>query len=144
MRLRLPSLVLLSVVLPNRSNLSILGGLHSAATATSLPIVLLATGKDRCSGIINLSDKTSSCIAGPFNVVRLLTQVGTVLHHTRGAGPSVTRRFRVNRLCMYPTRRTIEIGNDRISLACGRFRLLRLLLRGRSMILAHSQLLGRV
>lgn len=72
------SLVVLSVVVPSMSNFSCYSGVHSLM---SYPVLFLATGAVRRSVAFKLNLKTSSCLAGPFHVTRLQTEMGTRLQH---------------------------------------------------------------
>lgn len=74
------SLVLLSLVLPKVSKRRILTRVQGRNGA---PIVILATGSKLSRGVKLLADKTSSCVAGPFRVRRILTQVRIRLHRVR-------------------------------------------------------------
>lgn len=137
-----PRLILLSVVLPKRSKLRVLGGLGGSSGAGSVPIVVIATGNSRCSGMMKLSSKTSSCIAGPFNVVRLVSEVGTMLEEDKGrrSGAGLS----INKVDLSAGGRRMGMSKRGIMLALGRFRLLRGLVHGRKVILAESRLLARV
>lgn len=73
-------LVVLSVVVPSVSKFACYNGVHSLI---SYPVLFLATGAVRESVASNLKLKTSSCLAGPFHVTRLHTEMRTRLHHRR-------------------------------------------------------------
>lgn len=71
-----PSLIVLSLNLPSQSNLSTV---HSVQRGCLAPVVILSTHAARRSGVRTLSLNTGSCVAGPFNANRLLTQIQTTL-----------------------------------------------------------------
>lgn len=75
------SYVLLSVVLPSNDNLSLLRGLGRVRGQRG--IVVLSTGSSVRSGMLKLRLKTSSCLPGPFRLIRLGTHVGDIVHHRR-------------------------------------------------------------
>lgn len=118
-----------------------LGGLHVHPSAHGLPVVVLATGDDRCSAIMNLSDKTSSCVPGPFHVVRLVSEVHTLLEEARSSN---TRRCQAKGLCIYPSERVTAMSGGGMGLALGRCRMLYLLLGGDKAMLSEARLLGRI
>lgn len=74
------TLILLSLVLPKVPNRTILRRVQGGK---GLPIVILATGSDLSRGMRILADKTSSCVAGPFRVERILTEIRMRLHRGR-------------------------------------------------------------
>lgn len=139
---RVPRLVLLSVVLPKTSNCAVLRRLGDVPSMGSIPMVVIATGRTRFSGMGNLRNKTSSCVAGPFNVVRFITEMGTILEQDTHRGRS--GRLRCSRLCLGMKHRRIRCQRRGISLAQGRFRLLRCLLRGGKLIVAEGRVLYRM
>lgn len=141
-----PSLVVLSLVLPGVSNLRITHRIHGAR---SVPVVVIATGSTRVSGILNLRVNTSSCIAGPFSGHRLITHIGTGLEHrTTITGTAPRRRgsssVRVNDLAVRPRTCIISGGNRGVRLARHRFRLLCCLTGRVNRIVAHRRLLRAI
>lgn len=68
------SLVVLSLVLPRISNFSVYERMERRGGA---PVVVMSTGGSSVSGVENLKLKTSSCVAGPFDPDRLMTEIGT-------------------------------------------------------------------
>lgn len=140
------SLILLSLVLPNVSNATLY---HHVHRRDHIPVVVLATGDTRVSGIINLRVNTSSCIAGPCSFHRLLTHVHTIVHH----GRTTTRTSNAisssvpliyNSVTVRINRRRIAMHNRAIFFPLGRFRLLRCLVRGGNHIVAHRRLVSHV
>lgn len=132
---RVPRLMVLSIVLPSFSKLSILRGVHESTIAGGIPIVLIATGKDRVSGIGNLSVNTSSCVAGPFSILRLVSEIHTVLHEYSIS--SERSMVGLNRVIFSSSGRVMADYNRRYGLAFGRCRLLGCLLGGGKVTLAH-------
>lgn len=142
---RRPSLVILSLVLPGVSNLRITGQIQTGRAA---PVVVMATGSSRLSGILKLRLKTSSCIAGPFSGQRLMTQIGTGLHHRRTTTTPTTRTrgtsVRINSLAVRPSTCAIAGHNRGVGLARHRFRLLCCLTRRVNRIVGHRRLLRAI
>lgn len=68
------SFIILSVVVPRVSNFRIYQGVEDRC---GVPVLLLDTHDESVSGVVKLRVKTSSCVAGPFDVRRLASQVGT-------------------------------------------------------------------
>lgn len=74
-----PSLVLSSIVVPRVKKSRLYTSIGSSVRASRVPIVLLATLKSRGSVLRKLRGKTSTCVAGPFDVGILETGVEGVL-----------------------------------------------------------------
>lgn len=137
---QIPSTILLSVVLPSASNLTVVHHLHTSHLATAIPVVVLATGSARLSGIVTLSNNTSSCLAGPFSLVRLTDHYHTLLHHNNVIGRTDSI-LDINSVILSPDRHRIAITNRPLGLALHRFSLLRCLVHGPNIIFAHRSLL---
>lgn len=135
------SVVLLSLVLPGVSNLRMYRRVHRFS---GIPVVVLATGKRSVSGVLNLRCKTSSCIAGPFGVLRIGTHVGTVVHHTNDgrSGRRGTGAIRIKRLGLSYRKHHMFVSKGRVGLATGRFSILRLLMFGPGGMCDERGLLG--
>ncbi len=138
------SVTLLSVVVPNVSNFKIYGTLHRHSSA--LNIVVLSTGDRRVSGISDLVVNTSSCVAGPFSVSRLVTEISTMCHeidHSSDEGRG--RRLVASKPFTVSVGDEILIGgNGPISLARIRFRVVRCFLGGPGATLSEISVLRRV
>ncbi len=76
------SYILLSVGLPSNYNVRVLRRVGGATGG--LGIVVVSTHSSVSSGIQKLRLKTSSCLTGPFRVIRLVTQVHDITHEARG------------------------------------------------------------
>lgn len=120
------NLVVLSVVVPRVSNLTIIERIEGS---DRVPMLVLSTGASSLSGVRNLVRNTSSCIAGPFGPLRIVTHIGSLLHHDRRSiGGSRPSRVRVNPLVVGGSSRRIRaIANGSVRLATLRFNVLCLL-----------------
>lgn len=90
-----PSLMVDSIVVPRVSKLALYHGVGRGIGLGRVPMVLLATGAQRRSGLRNLRAKTSTCVAGPFRV-RVLegATTGLVHDHRQLHGACAKRRAR--------------------------------------------------
>lgn len=113
------SYVLLSVVLPNKDNLSLLHRLGQLRHDSD--ILVVSTGSSLSSGISKLRLKTSSCLAGPFRLTRLGTHIGSLVHQQR-TGKSIAIALKGLLLC--PSGQRMRVGKGPLRLGHGRFSLL--------------------
>lgn len=140
---RQPSILVLSIVVPKRSNFRIMSALHNRKLGT--PILFLATHSTATSGMQNLAINNSSCIAGPFDLSRIRTHIHTLLHqdNTKAiAQPSTA--VGITSLRLSSSHRRIQHTNRIISLAPARFGLLHLFVRGPGQILDGSIVLSHI
>lgn len=130
--------VVLSVVVPSLSKLGTALGLQRDG---GVPVVLLSTGDRSASGVANLSFKTSSCIAGPFGPLRLVTQMGSRVEHcislndVRGGSDLVIAK----KLTLSLSSGRVALSNRGIGLATARCNVLRCLVGGVNEILSAGR-----
>lgn len=138
-------LLLLSIVVNRVSKFGVTDVLGGRRGATSVPVVFLATGSARGSVLANFGLKTSSCVSGPFSVHRIITHIGTILHHaSSGRGIPRGRYLGCRALSLSAGHVGTSMSKRRIPLAGGRFRVLGLLLRGGKGIFSHRRVLSQV
>lgn len=137
------SLVLLSVVLPNQSNFRVY---HAVHTAGSVPVLVMSTQRRSVSGVHNLNLNTSSCVIGPFDPGRLMTQIGNRLTQCRRLASHRARHSILHCKSLRVSRdnRHIFIGKGRITLPGGRFRLLLFFTGGPSVIFDGRALFSHI
>lgn len=123
------SLVLLSIVLPGVDNFRLV----SCVGNFSAPMVFVATGSSVSSEICKLGLKTSSCVAGPFGVSRLRTEISTMLQECGGTGAGLD----FGSVMVSAGSEVIAGGKMRVSLALGRCRVLLLFMHGGGVTLCH-------
>lgn len=134
------SLVLLSHVLPAVGKLLILRGTQDGNV--SAPIVVVATLKRLCSHIRKLSYNTSSCLMGPFTCRRLSTHVHSVNEHGRMC--SSGGQFSCTSVACSDQLQRLAKPGKKVRLSKQRKHLLRVFLRGPSVVLRHLILLSHM
>lgn len=136
------SLYMLSIVVPGGSNFALTRRVHSVGP--SVPIVFLATGAVGRSVLRNFGVNTSSCLAGPFDVRRLLLHVRTVLHHIGNGGVGSVPFCGLKGFLFSARGRALTVNSGIAGLAAGRYRLLDLLYTRTGRVLRHGCTLGAV
>lgn len=138
-------LLLLSIVVKRVSKFGVTGVLGGSGGATRIPVVFVATGSARGSAIAKFGLKTSSCVSGPFSLHRIVTHIGTMLHHaTAMRARGTPRRVACRALAVSVAGGGMDVSSRRMTLAGGRFRVLFLLLRGGNHMFSHRSVLTQV
>ncbi len=136
------SLYILSIVVPGGSNFRLTRRVHRVGAR--VPVVFLATGGLGRSVFSKFGVNTSSCVAGPFSVRRLIFHVRTVLHHIGNGGIGRAGVCGLNGFAFSARHRVLTVNSGRAGLAAGRDRLLSLLYTRTGSILRHRLTLGAV
>lgn len=137
-------MVVLSVVLPKFDKVRVLQEVHDGSGRA--PVLLLATGDSIRSGMSNLSLNTGSCVAGPFRVRRLLTEVQTTLEvgSTNARRPTIRSYLRISSLGLGRGAERIDQKSGTVRLAPERFSLLICLVAGGERILGERRVLRTI
>lgn len=135
-----PSVVLLSVGVPKASKLRIYGHVHSRV---SYPVLFLATQVRSASGMGNFAINNSSCVIGPFSLIRLRTQIHTRLHQRTQRGFRTRIGFS-NSLAVSCSRHYLFFNSGHVNLTGGRFSVIRLLSRDPKRIFSGRQVCRHV
>lgn len=135
------SVIVLSLVLPGVGNCRILSTLHESKSG--IPMLVLSTGARVSSGVRKFAANTSSCVAGPFRVHRLLVHVRTVDEHD---GRRSASRPIIKGLSCSPTAYRVYGARARgsIRMSKGRVRLLRFFVGGYGRILRGGRVAAGV
>lgn len=124
--------------LPSKSNFRFYGEIQ---LGSGIPVVFLATSSRRADVVVKLSVKNSSCVAGPFGLKILISEVGTLLQHT-GSFRTTSARLRSGNVGILLLRKRIFGGKRLLSLATTRCGLLYLFVEGPDVILAGKRVLS--
>ena len=136
-----PELVLLDIMLPGASGLSLLSFLRE--TDASLPVILLTALDSEADKVRGLDLGADDYITKPFGMRELVARVKTRL---RAAGASVTQSDRLScgTLCVCKSERTVAVGGEKIDLTRKEYDTLVLLLEAGGAVLTREDLLSRV
>ena len=130
---KVPSLVLLDIMLPEEDGFSILEKLRAAPATKRLPIIML-TAKD-----IGADDY----IPKPFRMMELLSRIRALLRRS-GANDGRMEEYRVGNLYVNPTRHEVQVDGKDVVLTLKEFELLNLLISRQGIVFTRAQLLDEI
>jgi len=138
----LPELVLLDLMLPGESGLSILRRLREQVSTKDIPIILLTAKGAESDRVHGLNEGADDYIAKPFSVLELVARVKALL---RRAGPSErAKRLMAQGLTLDAERHLCTADGAPIDLTLKEFELLRFLMENRGIALDRERLLSTV
>lgn len=141
--LRLPSLILLDIMLPEEDGLSVLKKLRAGGTTARLPIMMLTAKGTEYDRVVGLDSGADDYLQKPFGMMELLARIKALLRRagTEAAPPA---EYSVAGLYVCPATHTVTAEGESVSLTAKEFSLLCLLLENRGMVLTRTQLLEKV
>jgi len=137
---RLYDLVLLDVMLPDKSGLELLRDLRAAGLET--PVLFLSARGDSSDRIRGLELGADDYLPKPFAFAELVARIRVI--ERRATRPRQERVLRVADLVLDPVGRAVRRGGRRIDLSRKQFAILEYLLRNRGKVVARGMILDQV
>lgn len=143
MEKKLPSLILLDIMLPEEDGISILKRIRSTSATQKLPVILLTAKGSEYDTVLGLDSGADDYIPKPFRMMELLSRVRALL---RRSGQHMERKveYRLGNLFVSPSRHVVQVNGNDITLTLKEFELLCLLLAEQGTVLTRAQLLDRI
>ena len=140
---KVPSLVLLDIMLPEEDGFSILEKLRAAPATKRLPIIMLTAKGSEYDIVRGLDIGADDYIPKPFRMMELLSRIRALLRRS-GANDGRMEEYRVGNLYVNPTRHEVQVDGKDVVLTLKEFEVLKYLVENKGIVLTRDQLLGHV
>lgn len=140
---KLPSLVLLDIMLPEEDGLHILKRLRSAPSTARLPVIMLTAKGTEYDKVVGLDLGADDYIAKPFGMMELMARIRAALRHS-GSAPAPDRQYTCGPILLNPARHIVQVNGREVTLTLKEFQVLELLMEHRGTVLTRDQLLSIV
>ncbi|MEG0177486.1 response regulator transcription factor [Anaerorhabdus sp.] len=137
-----PELILLDIMLPGESGLSILKQLKTSITTKNIPVILVTAKNSEYDKVQGLDLGADDYITKPFGIMELVARVKAVLRRTDK--PTPTKSISYKDLTIDTQRHFVLLGDKRIVLTLKEFELLKLLMENQGIVLTREQLLEQI
>ena len=140
---KVPSLVLLDIMLPEEDGFSILEKLRAAPATKRLPIIMLTAKGSEYDIVRGLDIGADDYIPKPFRMMELLSRIRALLRRS-GANDGRMEEYRVGNLYVNPTRHEVQVDGKDVVLTLKEFELLNLLVSRQGIVFTRAQLLDEI
>ena len=140
---KVPSLVLLDIMLPEEDGFSILEKLRAAPATKRLPIIMLTAKGSEYDIVRGLDIGADDYIPKPFRMMELLSRIRALLRRS-GANDGRMEEYRVGNLYVTPTRHEVQVDGKDVVLTLKEFELLNLLISRQGIVFTRAQLLDEI
>ena len=140
---KVPSLVLLDIMLPEEDGFSILEKLRAAPATKRLPIIMLTAKGSEYDIVRGLDIGADDYIPKPFRMMELLSRIRALLRRS-GANDGRMEEYRVGNLYVSPTRHEVQVDGKDVVLTLKEFELLNLLISRQGIVFTRAQLLDEI
>ena len=138
---RLPDLVLLDTMLPDKDGMEILHELRSNARTERLPIIMVTAKSGQIDKIKGLDGGADDYITKPFDIMELISRVNALL---RRVAPETSDLITYKKMTLALSERTVSVSGKPVTLTYKEFEILRLLAENRGKVLTRDTLMNRV
>lgn len=140
---KVPSLVLLDIMLSEEDGFSILEKLRAAPATKRLPIIMLTAKGSEYDIVRGLDIGADDYIPKPFRMMELLSRIRALLRRS-GANDGRMEEYRVGNLYVNPTRHEVQVDGKDVVLTLKEFELLNLLISRQGIVFTRAQLLDEI
>ncbi|MCD8396524.1 MAG: response regulator transcription factor [Lachnospiraceae bacterium] len=139
---RLPSLVLLDVMLPDEDGLEIVKKLRYSARTRRIPIILVTAKTTELDKVKGLDIGADDYITKPFGVMELISRVKALMRRTQDMQEE--RLIRLASIFMDDEKRAVFVDDVPVELTFKEYELLKLLLMNAGIVVSRDMILDRV
>jgi len=139
---RLPSLVLLDVMLPDEDGLEIVKKLRYSARTRRIPIILVTAKTTELDKVKGLDIGADDYITKPFGVMELISRVKALMRRTQDMQEE--RLIRLASMFLVDEKRAGVVNDVPVELTFKEYELLKLLLMNAGIVVSRDMILDRV
>lgn len=141
-KIKMPTLVILDVMLPEESGIDILQKLRRNTKTEQLPIILATAKTSEYDKINGLESGADDYIAKPFSMMEMVARVKALLRRAEYIHTEI--EYTVGNLYVCPIKHIVKVSEQEITLTLKEFEMLCLLLKNRGIVMTRDQLLNKV
>ncbi len=141
MEKKLPSLLLLDIMLPEEDGISILKKLRMRPDTRKLPIIMLTAKGSEYDTVVGLDSGADDYIPKPFRMMELISRIRALLRRSRN---DAAEEYQLGKLYVCPSRHMVTVDQTPVNLTLKEYEMLCLLLKNSGMVLSRTQLLNQI
>ena len=142
MEQKLPSLVLLDIMLPQEDGLSILSKIRENKLTKKLPVIILTAKSGEYDKVRGFDLGADDYVPKPFGMMELVARIKAVLRRTEDT--DTAEEYTVGCMTVSPKKHKVKVNGEKIVLTLKEFQMLCMLLEHRGIVLSRDQILNQV
>lgn len=139
---KIPTLILLDIMLPEEDGLSVLQKLRSKSETKNIPIIMLTAKSSEIDKVKGFEYGADDYIAKPFGMMELVARVKARMRNVSDQNDKF--EYRIGDMYLCPAAHIIKVNGKSIDLTLKEFEMLTLLLKNMNVVLTRDQILNRI
>lgn len=145
MKEKIPSLVLLDIMLPEEDGLSVLKKLRMSPETKRLPIAMITAKDTEYDRVIGLDSGADDYIVKPFGMMELIARIHSLLRRAEMGSPELSSEsITIGELHIDRERHIVRVKGENVVLTYKEFELLWLLCENRGIVYDRDTLLNQI
>ncbi len=136
-----PDLILMDIMLPDKSGMEILKSLKGNALHADIPVIMLTAKSSEMDKVKGFDLGADDYVTKPFSVLELISRIKAVLKRTNANN---ARMFEYNDIRLDLDRREVFVGGDEVTLTFKEFEMLAMLMENKGNAVSREQFLNKV
>ena len=137
-----PELILLDIMLPKESGLTVLKKLKDSMVTKDIPVIMVTARGSEFDKVTGLNMGADDYIAKPFGMMEFIARVRAVLR--RGGIKESSNVLEYKSLVINPEKQEVLADGTAVTLTLKEFELLKYLIENKDIVVTRNQILGHV
>ena len=137
-----PELILLDIMLPKESGLTVLKKLKDSMVTKDIPVIMVTARGSEFDKVTGLNMGADDYIAKPFGMMEFIARVRAVLR--RGGIKESSNVLEYKSLVINPEKHEVLADGTAVKLTLKEFELLKYLIENKDIVVTRNQILGHV
>ena len=139
---RVPSLVVLDIMLPDEDGLSIVKKLRSMPETRKIPIILVTAKTTEIDKVKGLDTGADDYLTKPFGVMELISRVKALLR--RSQGMEEEKNLTLDTIYIDNEKHIVYVADEPCELTFKEFELLKFLVQNKGIVLSRTVIMDRI
>ena len=140
---KLPSMILLDIMLPNEDGLDILTRIRANKATAGVPVIMVTAKASELDKVKGLDLGADDYITKPFGVMELVSRVKALLRRTQKAQQAETQ-VRHGEILLDTDRHAVTVAGEPCELTFKEFELLKYLMINQGIVLSRDKIMDQV
>ena len=139
---RVPSLLLLDIMLPGEDGLEILKKLKNSSKTKDIPVIMVTAKGSEYDKVVGLDSGADDYVTKPFGMMELISRIKAVLR--RSGKQQDKTKLSVGGISLDTKKHEVKVDGEQVVLTLKEFELLEKLMRNQGIVLTRDQLLTEI